>query len=152
MFGAHRLYKTWNEALLRRSRVVTAWMTAKKCTKKREHVQSCCIANLNLLLFWRSRCHFRRLCSTSLVKTSSSIVFNLSSYRYLTSVRSLSLCFLQMNSFNLNKSIRREYKGFLLRLACKNGPSNKLVSMPFRHWTENCSESDQRIWNSQLPF
>ena len=24
------------------------------------HVQSCCFANLNLLLFWRSRCHCRR--------------------------------------------------------------------------------------------
>ena len=32
-------------------------MTAKKCTKKRDaRVQSCCFANLNLLLYCRSRC------------------------------------------------------------------------------------------------
>ena len=31
--------------------------TAKKCTKIVLHVQSCCFANLNLLLLWRSRCH-----------------------------------------------------------------------------------------------
>ena len=34
--------------------------TAKKCTKIVLHVQSCCFANLNLLLLWRSRCHPRR--------------------------------------------------------------------------------------------
>ena len=30
------------------------------------HVQSCCFANLNLLLFWRSRCRHRRRCLSSL--------------------------------------------------------------------------------------
>ena len=34
--------------------------TAKKCTKIVLHVQSCCFANLNRLLLWRSRCHRRR--------------------------------------------------------------------------------------------
>ena len=29
--------------------------TARKCTKKRDHMQSCCFANPNLLLFCRSR-------------------------------------------------------------------------------------------------
>ena len=31
------------------------------------HVQSCCFANLNLLLFCRSRCRRRRRCLSSLV-------------------------------------------------------------------------------------
>ena len=40
-------------AFSRRSRAVTA----KKCIKKSViHVQSCCFANLNLLLFCRPRC------------------------------------------------------------------------------------------------
>ena len=39
--------------------------TAKKCTKKRD-VQSCCFANLNLLLFCRSHCRHRRRCISSL--------------------------------------------------------------------------------------
>ena len=41
----------------------------KKCTKtKNLHVQSCCFANLNLFLVWRSRCRrSRRLCLSFLV-------------------------------------------------------------------------------------
>ena len=35
-------------------------VTAKKCKKSVTHVQSCCFANLNLLLFYRSRCRRRR--------------------------------------------------------------------------------------------
>ena len=43
--------------------------TPKKCTKtKNLHVQSCCFANLNLFLVWRSRCRrSRRLCLSFLV-------------------------------------------------------------------------------------
>ena len=42
----HLLHKTWNQALSRRSRAVTA----KKCRKSVLHVQFCCFANLNLLI------------------------------------------------------------------------------------------------------
>ena len=35
-------------------------VTAKKCEKSVMHVQSCCFANLNLLLFYRSLCRRRR--------------------------------------------------------------------------------------------
>ena len=56
------LDKTCIYALSRRSRA----MTAKKCTKKVMHVQSCCSADLNLLLFCRSRCRRRRRCLSSL--------------------------------------------------------------------------------------
>ena len=45
--SVHAFHKTWNYACSRRSRAVTA----EKCSKKRDAVQSCCFANLNLLLF-----------------------------------------------------------------------------------------------------
>ena len=41
--------------------------TAKKCTKSVMPVQSCCFANLNLLLFCRTRCRHRRRCLSSLI-------------------------------------------------------------------------------------
>ena len=47
----------------RRSRAVTA----KKCIKNVMHVQSCCFANLTLLLFCHSRCRSRRRCLNSLL-------------------------------------------------------------------------------------
>ena len=41
---------------------------ADRCTKKGVmHVQSCCFACLNLLLYCRSRCRRRRRCVNSLV-------------------------------------------------------------------------------------
>ena len=42
-------------------------VTAKKCKKSVTHVQSCCFANLNLLLFYRSLCRRRRRCLSSLI-------------------------------------------------------------------------------------
>ena len=42
-------------------------VTAKKCKKRVTHVQSCCFANLNLLLFYRSLCRRRRRCLSSLI-------------------------------------------------------------------------------------
>ena len=59
----HVLHKTWNSAFSRRGCSVTA----KKCTKNVMHVQSCCFANLNLLLFrW---CYTRRFATTILSAT-----------------------------------------------------------------------------------
>ena len=52
------LHKTCNWAFSRRSRA----RTVKKCTKNVMHEQSCCFANLNLLLFWRPFCRRRRRC------------------------------------------------------------------------------------------
>ena len=43
--------------------VVVQWWQKKSLT----HVQSCCFANLNLLLFWRSRWHRRHRCLSSLL-------------------------------------------------------------------------------------
>ena len=47
----------------RRSRAATP----KKCIKNVMHVQSCCFANLNLLLFFHSRRRLRRRCLRSLL-------------------------------------------------------------------------------------
>ena len=56
----HQLHKAgpWNYEVSSR-RLAT---TAKKCTKSVMHVQSCCFANVNRLLFCRSRCRRRRCC------------------------------------------------------------------------------------------
>ena len=43
----HSLHKMWNWEVSCWSRTTTA----KQCTKKRDHMQACCFANLNLLLF-----------------------------------------------------------------------------------------------------
>ena len=58
----------------RRSRATTA----KKSTKKRDHMQSCCFANPNLLLF----CHSRYRCLSSL----------------LTNIRQIQVSFIQSQS------------------------------------------------------
>ena len=56
----HQLHKAgaWNKEVSSR-RLAT---TAKKCTKSVMHVQSCCFANVNRLLFCRSRCRRRQCC------------------------------------------------------------------------------------------
>ena len=57
----HLLHKTWNWALSRRSRAVTA----KECTITSDASASCCFAYLNLMLFWRSgRSRLRRCLSS----------------------------------------------------------------------------------------
>ena len=56
----------WNWEVSCRSRATTA----KKCTKSVMHVQSCCFANINLLLFNCSRCRRRRRCLNSLLLRS----------------------------------------------------------------------------------
>ena len=58
----HDLRKTWNYAFSRRSRAVT---TKRNVQQSVMHVQSCCFANPNLLLFCRSRWRRRRRCLSS---------------------------------------------------------------------------------------
>ena len=58
------LHKTWNYAFSRRSRRA---VTAENVQNSVMHVQSCCFANLNLLLFCRSRFHRCRHCLSSLL-------------------------------------------------------------------------------------
>ena len=60
---------TKREALSRHSRATTA----KKCTKK-ACVQSCCFKNLNVLLFFHSRCHGRRRVLSSLIIKRSTYI------------------------------------------------------------------------------
>ena len=59
----HVLDKTWNWAFSRRSRAVRA----KKCTKKHDARAELLFANLNLLLFYRSRWRRRRCYLSSLI-------------------------------------------------------------------------------------
>ena len=47
--------------------VVVVQRRQRNLQKKRDHVQSCCFASLNLLLFCRSHCRRRRRCLSSLL-------------------------------------------------------------------------------------
>ena len=63
--------------------------TAEKCTKNVIHAQSCCFANLNPLLFCRSRCRRRRRCLSSLIdKTERRISFSRLMYELVLSFSS----------------------------------------------------------------
>ena len=46
---------------------MTGAVTCKECTKSVTHVQSYCLANLNVLRFCRSRCRPHRCCLSSLL-------------------------------------------------------------------------------------
>ena len=58
------LDKTLNKAFSRRSRAVTAKKCTKKCDASAKSLT--CFANLNLLLFCRTRSRWRRRCLSSL--------------------------------------------------------------------------------------
>ena len=53
---------------IRHFHVVVVQWRQRNVQKSVMHVQSCCFANLNLLLFCRSRCRCRRRCLSSLLK------------------------------------------------------------------------------------
>ena len=53
---------------IRHLHVVVVQWRQKKCTKRRVRVQCYCFVNLNLLLFWRSRCRRCRLCLSSQIQ------------------------------------------------------------------------------------
>ena len=57
-------------AKLRRFHVVVVQRRQRNVQKIVMHVQSCCFANLNLLLFSRPRCRRRHCCSSSLLHLS----------------------------------------------------------------------------------
>ena len=67
----HVLDKTWNKVLFRYSRAATA----KKCTKNLMQLHNCCLANLNLLLFCRSRCLRRCRCLSYLINIKHLLVW-----------------------------------------------------------------------------
>ena len=67
----HVLDKTWNKVLFRYSRAATA----KKCTKNLMQLHNCCLANLNLLLFCRSRCLRRCRCLSYLIDIKHLLVW-----------------------------------------------------------------------------
>ena len=52
---------------IRHFHVVVVHRREQKCSKIVMHVQSCCFANLNLLVFCRSCCRLRRCCLSSLI-------------------------------------------------------------------------------------
>ena len=52
---------------IRHFHVVVVQRRQRNVQKSVMHVQSCCFANLNLLLFCRSRCRRRRRCLSSLI-------------------------------------------------------------------------------------
>ena len=55
---------------IRHYHVVVVQRRLKNEQKSVMHVQSCCFANLNLLLFFRSRCRLRRRCLSTLIPTA----------------------------------------------------------------------------------
>ena len=55
---------------IRHYHVVVVQRRLKNVQKSVMHVQSCCFANLNLLLFFRSRRRLRRRCLSTLIPTA----------------------------------------------------------------------------------
>ena len=53
---------------IRRFHVVVVQRRLRNVQENVMHVQSCCFANVNILLFCRSRCRRRRRCLRSLLK------------------------------------------------------------------------------------
>ena len=74
---------------IRHFHVVVVQWRQRNVQKSVMHVQSCCFANLNLLLFCRSRCRHRRRCLSSLIdKTERRISFSRLMYELVLSFSS----------------------------------------------------------------
>ena len=63
------LFPSSTKREIRQFHVVVVQRRQRNVQKSVMHVQSCCFANLNLLLFCRSRCRRRRRCLSSLMDT-----------------------------------------------------------------------------------
>ena len=66
-----RLFPPSTKREIRQFHVVVVQRRQRNVQKSVMHVQSCCFACLNLLLFCRTRCHRRRGCVNSLISTPS---------------------------------------------------------------------------------
>ena len=62
---------------IRHFHVVVVQWRLRNVQKSVMHVQGCCFANLNLLLFCRSRCRRRRRCLSSLIQNKGLCLLNI---------------------------------------------------------------------------
>ena len=98
------LFPSSTKREIRQFHVVVVQRRQRNVQKSVMHVQSCCFANLNLLLFCRSRCRRPRRCLSSLLFTDNpcafvfiisymmSVVFSILQYLVVQSLRSSWSC------------------------------------------------------------